>query len=221
MRYLTRIPPRCCATTRTTRCVRSGTRCSDVLRALLWLAICLHEGCIGAAAGIPVSLRAVVASLTSRPGVHPLTSIAGDLGLVGEPMLVAALDARCDRTMVPDKFVAPSSADVAGRHMLVIDDVWTTGSNAQSAALTLRGAGAAAVSVLVIGRWFGSAQDVGPEVHSGTIRAPIRRVGVSRHGRPLPTRHWFGEHRPRHRADTGKAAPATGGASRAPCRKTQ
>lgn len=154
MRYLTRIPPRCRATTRTTRCVRSGTRCSDVLRALLWLAICLHEGCIGAAAGIPVSLRAVVASLTSRPGVHPLTSIAGDLGLVGEPMLVAALDARCDRTMVPDKFVAPSSADVAGRHMLVIDDVWTTGSNAQSAALTLRGAGAAAVSVLVIGRWL-------------------------------------------------------------------
>ena len=38
--------------------------------------------------------------------------------------------------------------------MLVLDDTWTTGSNAQSAALTLRRAGAAAVSVMVVGRWL-------------------------------------------------------------------
>ena len=41
-----------------------------------------------------------------------------------------------------------------GKHVLVIDDVWTTGCNAQSAALMLRRAGAAAVTVMVVGRWL-------------------------------------------------------------------
>jgi orotate phosphoribosyltransferase len=43
---------------------------------------------------------------------------------------------------------------VQGHHVLVLDDMWTTGSNAQSAALALRRAGAAAVSVMVVGRWL-------------------------------------------------------------------
>ena len=40
------------------------------------------------------------------------------------------------------------------QHVLILDDVWTTGSNAQSAALAARRAGAAAVSVMVVGRWL-------------------------------------------------------------------
>src|SRR5205823_4553183 len=110
--------------------------------------------CFGAIAGLAVSRRVIVPSLTSRPGVHPMMSLAWDLGLAREPLLVAALDAPCDRALAADKFTTPSSADVSGRHVLVIDDVWTTGSNAQSAALTLRKAGAAAVSVLVVARWL-------------------------------------------------------------------
>jgi len=46
---------------------------------------------------------------------------------------------------------------------LILDDTWTTGSNAQSAVLTLRRAGAEAVSVMVVGRWlspnFGTTAD--------------------------------------------------------------
>ncbi len=38
--------------------------------------------------------------------------------------------------------------------MLLIDDTWTTGGHAQSAVLALRRAGAAWVSVLVVGRWL-------------------------------------------------------------------
>jgi predicted amidophosphoribosyltransferase len=38
--------------------------------------------------------------------------------------------------------------------VLLIDDTWTTGGNAQSAALALRAAGAAKVAVVVIGRHF-------------------------------------------------------------------
>jgi orotate phosphoribosyltransferase len=51
-----------------------------------------------------------------------------------------------------DKFIVDGA--VTGQHVVVIDDVWTTGSNAQSASLALRRAGASAVSVIVIARWL-------------------------------------------------------------------
>ena len=38
--------------------------------------------------------------------------------------------------------------------VLLIDDTWTTGGNAQSAALALRSAGAAKVAIVVVGRHF-------------------------------------------------------------------
>jgi hypothetical protein len=123
---------------------------------LLRLAISLHQHCFGAVVGKPVSMRVVIPSLTFRPGIHPMTSIAQSLRLVGDAMLIPAFDARCDRVVSVDKFTVQPAGAVTGRHVLVLDDVWTTGSNAQSAALTLRRAGAAAVSVLVIGRWLSS-----------------------------------------------------------------
>lgn len=129
-------------------------RCALIVGTLLGLGISLHERCFCAAVGLPVTVRVVIPSLTSRPGTHPLTSIAGSLRLVGETALRPALDARCDRVVSPDKFTVAPAGGVAGRHVLVLDDVWTTGSNAQSAAVTLRRAGAAAVSVMVIGRWL-------------------------------------------------------------------
>jgi predicted amidophosphoribosyltransferase len=61
------------------------------------------------------------------------------------PQLSAA---RCDRRIGADKFAVNSAASV--RRVLVLDDVWITVSNARWAALALRRAGAAVVSVLVI-----------------------------------------------------------------------
>lgn len=130
-------------------------RCSTIGE-LLRLAMVLHHDCFGSVVGMPVSQRVVIPSLTFRPGIHPMTAIAESLGLLGDAMLMPAFDARCDRVVCADKFTVQPAGAVVGRHVLVIDDVWTTGSNAQSAALTLRRAGAAAVSVLVIGRWLSS-----------------------------------------------------------------
>ena len=135
--------------------VRTQRECrAQIVAELLMSAVLLHENCFGAVAGVPVSVRTVIPSLTYRSGVHPLTSIAESIGLVVDSVLVPGSEARCDRNVNAGKFTVDLAADVAGRHVLVIDDVWTTGSNAQSAALTLRRAGAAAVSVLIIGRWL-------------------------------------------------------------------
>lgn len=116
-----------------------------------------HEHCFGAVTGVPVSVRCVVPSLTRRLGVHPLVSIAESVGVVLDPVLTPGRDPRCDRRVRADKFAVSSAAAIQGRHVLVLDDVWTTGSNAQSAALALRRAEGAVVSVLVVGRWLNPA----------------------------------------------------------------
>ena len=131
---------------------RERDRCALIVSELLRLGISDHERCLGAVTGQPVSARVVIPSLTSRIGIHPMVAIAESLGLTGDVALQPALDGRCDRVVDSEKFTAAGA--VTRRHVLVLDDVWTTGSNAQSAALALRRAGAAAVSVMVIGRWL-------------------------------------------------------------------
>jgi hypoxanthine-guanine phosphoribosyltransferase len=129
-------------------------RHSLIINWLLYLGITLHERCIAAAARRPVSLRMVIPSLTGRAGRHPLTDIAHAMNaLSGAVALVPAPDAMCDRA-VNDKFVLHPDTRLDGQHVLILDDTWTTGSNAQSAALAVRRAGAVAVSVMVIARWL-------------------------------------------------------------------
>ncbi|KUI36236.1 hypothetical protein [Mycobacterium sp. GA-2829] len=128
---------------------------SAVVGALLAEALAAHERCLAAAVGVTVDARVVVPSLTSRPGVHPVALAANAAGIaVQQDWLVPTLDARCDRVIRAEKFRVYCPDRVDGSHVLVIDDVWTTGSNAQSAALALRRAGARAVSVVTVGRWL-------------------------------------------------------------------
>jgi orotate phosphoribosyltransferase len=57
---------------------------------------------------------------------------------------------------VPERTFDARKYDVArtlgGEAVLLIDDTWTTGSGAQSAAAALRGAGAGPVAAVVLGR---------------------------------------------------------------------
>jgi len=135
--------------------VRSVRQChSALINGLVRLGITRHERCIGCAAGLAVSCRLVIPSLTSRPGRHPFAELAQMVNAASDAVaLMPAPDARCDRA-INDKFVLQPAARLDGQHVLILDDVWTTGSNAQSAALAVRRAGAAAVSVLVVGRWL-------------------------------------------------------------------
>jgi phosphoribosylpyrophosphate synthetase len=127
-------------------------RCARIVGELLRSAMSHHQRCIGSVVGQPVASRVVIPSLTSRMGTHPMVSIAQSLGLLGDVQLRPSHDTRCDRVVDASKFIVDGA--VAGRHIMVIDDVWTTGSNAQSASLALRRAGASAVSVIVISRWL-------------------------------------------------------------------
>jgi hypothetical protein len=110
--------------------------------------LCHRAGWVPPRAG-PTHL-AVVPSNRGRAGVHPLRALA-------EPYLRlpwAALAARPGadgraRDLDPERFTAPR---LDGARVLLLDDTWATGASVQSAAMTLRAAGAAAVAAVVLGR---------------------------------------------------------------------
>jgi predicted phosphoribosyltransferase len=89
-----------------------------------------------------------------RDAAHPLPRIVGEL--VGDTRdRYRRLPARSGttvqpRTVDPGKF-SPTQ-NLAGEAVLLIDDTWTSGASAQSAAGALQTAGAGKVAVLVIGR---------------------------------------------------------------------
>jgi len=124
-----------------------------VVGLLLLLALDGHTKCASSLAGSPVTHWAVVPSLPARPQEHPLRSLVAGRAQGVEVTLLPAANVALPRAINADHF----SSDMVlspGRHVMVIDDTWATGGHAQSAALALRKAGAARVSVLVVARWI-------------------------------------------------------------------
>lgn len=115
-----------------------------------------HVGCAGRLADAPVTAWATVPSLprTLDPGRHPLHEIVHSLARPGavEVTLTAAETIEDPRAIDVNHYTA--SLNAAGRHVLVIDDTWTSGGHAMSAALGMRTAGATNVSLLVLARWL-------------------------------------------------------------------
>jgi hypothetical protein len=126
-----------------------------IINWLLYVGIALHQVCIEAVAGQPITSRLAVPSLRGRIGLHPFLALTQDMGATDRsPQLIAAPQATEDRLINDQQFQLTPPADLTGQHVLILDDTWTTGSRAQSAALTLRRAGAQRISVLVVGRWL-------------------------------------------------------------------
>lgn len=122
-----------------------------------------HEACVAAAAG--TSAFDVVTTVPSgqigRDAYHPLRRIVGEM--------IAPTAQRHERLLhrsgapakprVFDSTRFQAVRRLAGANVLLIDDTWTTGASAQSAAAALKAAGAARVGAVVIGRhlnreWF-------------------------------------------------------------------
>jgi len=126
-----------------------------VINWLLYLAILVHEGCIGRRVGLAVGCRLAVPSVRGRVGVHPFEVIARQMNATREsPRLTVSQADTGERVVSVSRFALDPETDLAGQHVLILDDTWTTGANAHSAVLAARRAGAAAVSVMVVGRWL-------------------------------------------------------------------
>lgn len=127
---------------------------SRVISRLLLLGILLHEKCIEKRVGQVVTSRVTVPSTKGRSGIHPFDALARNMNAVDDSLiLVPATGATNDRNVDGARFGIHPQRSLQGEHVLVLDDTWTTGARTQSAALTLRNAGADHVSIMVLGRW--------------------------------------------------------------------
>ena len=126
------------------------------LAAVLWRFLAAHEDCLAQAGRVPTfELVATVPSGDrERDESHPLRHIAGEL--VGPTR--GRYERLLSRSAAP---VEPRAFDPAryepvrklsGESVLLVDDTWTTGASAQSAAAALKSVGAGAVAAVVIGR---------------------------------------------------------------------
>jgi len=117
-----------------------------------------HEDCVARQAG--VSRFDLVTTVPSndrkRDQHHPLRTIVGELVPPLHTRYVRALERTAldlpPRSYNPRRF--ETTVDVRNRSVLLIDDTWTTGSSAQSAAAALKRAGATTVAAVTIGRYI-------------------------------------------------------------------
>ncbi len=115
-----------------------------------------HERCLaGGQAGFEL-VTVVPSSDRLRDRLHPLRRIVSELvGATRRRHL--QLLAPGPRTPPPGRFSRErfrALDRLEGQRVLLVDDMWTTGASAQSAAATLLAAGASAVSAVVIGRYL-------------------------------------------------------------------
>ena len=125
------------------------------LAAVVWRHLDRHEACLARATGVPRFhlVTTVPSSHPERDRSHPLHRIAGELCGVTRDRYRRLLT-RTD-TPVPARAEHPgkfAGQPLDGESILLVDDTWTTGANARSAAGALTRAGAGPIAVLVIGR---------------------------------------------------------------------
>lgn len=122
------------------------------LAALLHRFLTIHRGCIVSAAGSDWDTITSVPSSRGRIP-HPLEAVIRRSSLL-EPKFVPLLargpgDVGHQR---PSDDAYVPQGEVAGRRILLIDDTYTSGARAQSAACALRLAGASVVAIVAIER---------------------------------------------------------------------
>ena len=134
----------------------NSTSAIGVVGLLAALGLTGHVACLTRIVGTPVDAWATVPSLPPRPErPHPLNRITGRLSREGsiQVQIQGAADPVKPRSVSADHF-SLISENARGRHVLLIDDTWTSGGHALSATLALRRGGAEHVSVLVLARWL-------------------------------------------------------------------
>jgi predicted amidophosphoribosyltransferase len=126
------------------------------LAAVLWRYLGGHERCVAAASGVTGFdlVTAVPSGSRERDDRHPLHRIVGQL--VGPTRdryqrLLRRSDVEITPRLISEDKFEPAK-ELSGETILLVDDTWTSGASAQSAAAALVHAGAGPVAAVVIGR---------------------------------------------------------------------
>jgi predicted amidophosphoribosyltransferase len=122
---------------------------SALLARFLWQ----HGDCIRAAAGEDWDCITIVPSSQGRSGVHPLEEAIRMFPFLADQYrrLLGTGTAKAVHNRASDKAFRVTE-DVTGTRVLLVDDTFTSGARAQSAASALQLAGARVVAMVPIGR---------------------------------------------------------------------
>ena len=143
------------------------------LTAILWRFLDAHQTCVRRAAGVrEFDLVTTVPSSTpegdeARRGLRQIVEWCTPIANRYERVLTATGDVPPGRDYAPTRYKAGWRID--GVRVLLIDDTWTRGGHAQSAAHALREAGASKVGLVVIGRHLRRDWEVTDGVTSGEL----------------------------------------------------
>nr|WP_239148911.1 hypothetical protein [Streptomyces sp. SID12501] len=143
------------------------------LAAVLWRFLALHEDCVTNHCAVPGFEIVTTVPSTSGRADHPLRTMAADMvGITRDryrDLLTPTPDAvELGRTASASRY---TSSPLWNANVLLIDDTWTTGNHAQSAAAALKAAGAGSVAVLVLGRHLNSGYgDTATHVEQARLR---------------------------------------------------
>ncbi len=137
-------------------CEPVAARFAVELAAVLWRFLAAHERCIARAVNtgsFPV-VTTVPSSDPERDATHPLPRIVGELvsptrGRHRRLLRRTAVPAQ-PHSFCAERYEATTRLD--GEPVLLIDDTWTTGANAQGSAAALARAGSGPVAAVVVGR---------------------------------------------------------------------
>jgi predicted amidophosphoribosyltransferase len=126
------------------------------LAAVLWRFLAAHESCVAAGAGVErfELVTTVPSGSRERDPSHPLRRIVGELVAPTRERyetLLRRSRLELEPRMFHERKFEPTRA-LDGEPVLLVDDTWTTGASAQSAAAALRRAGSGSVAAIVIGR---------------------------------------------------------------------
>jgi hypothetical protein len=148
-----------------------------LLRALMLVFLRDHGACLWRAGGITGPTHvAVVPTARGRPGIHPLRELIDGYLALPRAELSAQPGSLQVRDLDPERFAA---CPLPTARVLLIDDTWTTGSSAQSAAMALRRAGAGSVITVVLGRHVGRADAAAAGVDPASM--PFRQGSCGVH----------------------------------------
>ncbi|WP_344873751.1 phosphoribosyltransferase [Allokutzneria multivorans] len=135
-------------------------RCAENLATMIAAATKIHGRCITESTGSPWEAITFVPSKNYPVTEHPVVGLArkaAGASIPGNQVLLELGPGIADKNRVvrDDRFVLSEQhrERVRGRHVLLIDDTWVTGAKIQSAAVTLRDAGASRVTALCVARW--------------------------------------------------------------------
>ena len=156
------------------------------LLAMLLVFLHDHGRCIWTRARMAAPAHvAVVPSGRGRPGTHPLRALVQPyLALRWADLTVCAAEPVQARDLDPGRFRA--GGRLAGANVLLLDDTWTSGSSAQSAAIALKRAGAGGVAVVTLGRHVNPRERTAGSLSAVLARRSFRPDLCAVHGTEAP-----------------------------------